>query len=358
MSNLNKTIKIADLIIDTGLTYSGIPGADKIYSFAKIGASFVRDYISEQSEKKAYEFHRRLLLTDDNGLDEKLNHAQLDAADYHALFSACLSDIEQEKSGIYGQLAKMIATNKVPKEIRRFFILKLKEITWDQLDILAKTYVVSSHRIMPLQGNFELRASEILSREPPFSAKGMDIHYLSQNKFIADNDITALGKQFIKACFPNELLTPGAYDYREWVGANYAMLSLQDHGIAHPDYERIDDYFRDKGVMGFSGYMEGSLDREVHVPIVTFVLVAYNNNKKLDAHRLTNLEQLLSRKAALQIIFTSKPEDIPTPLTNNTPYIAICDADKHQSGQLVYERMGEILMERKKSKEQPSSPAE
>lgn len=358
MSNLNKTIKIADLIIDTGLTYSGILGADKIYSFAKIGASFARDYISEQSEKKAYEFHRRLLLAEDNSLDVKLSHAQLDAADYHALFSACLSDIEQEKSGIYGQLAKMIATKKVPKEIRRFFILKLKEITWDQLDILAKTYVISSHRIMPTQGNFELRTTEILGKEDPFSAKGLDIHYLIQNKLIADNDITAIGKQFIKACFPNELLTPGAYDYREWIGGNYAMLSLQDDGIAHPEHRRIDHYFRDKGVMGFSGLLEGSLDREVYLPNATFILAVYNNNKKLDARRLANLEQLFARKAALQIIFTNRPEDIPTPLTHNTPYIAICNADKHQSGQLVYEKMGRILFERRKSNKQPPSPAE
>ncbi|CAM3681225.1 hypothetical protein CCOS865_02078 [Pseudomonas reidholzensis] len=356
--SLKKTIKIADLIIDTGLTCSGIPGAEKIYNFAKIGASFVRDYISEQSEKKAYEFHRRLLLADDDSLDEKLNQAQLDAADYHALFSACLSDIEQEKSGIYGHLAKMIATSKVPKEIRRYFILKLREMTWDQLDILAKTYVVSSHRIMPSQGNHELRTSEILDSENPFSAKGMDIHYLNQNKFIADSKITVLGKQFIKSCFPDELITPGAYNYREWAGANYAMLSLQEHGIDHVDYKRIENHFRDKGIMGQSGYMEGLLDREAHIPIVDFILVAYPNGKKLNACRLANLEQLISRKAALQIIFTEKPEDIAEPLISKSPYIAICNEDKYQSGQLAYEKMGNILLERKKNQEQHPSSTE
>lgn len=352
---LKKTIKIADLIIETGLTNSGTPGAEKIYSFAKLGASFVRDYIYDQSEKKAYEFHKHLLLNDDGELHEDLESSQLDASDYHSLFSACLADIEQEKSGIYGNLAKMIATNRVPKELRRHFILKLKEITWDQLDILARTYVICNHRIMPRQGNWDLTPKEFLESRDPFSAKSIDIHYLNQNKFLAEETITKLGSKFIKACFPQDLLTPGAYNYNVWLGASYAMISLQEQGLNHPDYQQIEKYFREKRVQGNGVYMEGLLERSAETPFVNFILIAYHNGKKLNTQRLTNLERIASRKAALQVIFTKDVNEAVTPLTNTIPHIAISESDKEQSGPMVYEKVSCILHERKvKNAQEPS----
>ncbi|MDX9668317.1 hypothetical protein QMK50_25555 [Pseudomonas sp. P5_152] len=343
----SKKIKIADLIIETGLTYSGIPGADKIYTFAKIGASFVRDYISEQSEKKAYKFHRRLLLSDDKSQSETPADADLDAADYHALFSACLADIEEEKSELYGNLAKSIATNKTPKEYKRLFILKLKEITWDQLDLLANIHVIESHRIMPTLGNWDMTTKELLKNHDPFSARGMDIHFLYQNKFIAEEKITRIGKQFIESCIPSEMLQPSAYDYKQWLGATFAMLTLQENGSAFHGCHSIADHFRKMRVKGSTGLMEGFLERDNEIPFIDFLIIGFQNGKELPPSRLNNLEKLISRKVALQVIFMSDERDAVVPLTPNAPYIAISQKNIDHAGQIAYDEIGRLLMERK-----------
>lgn len=342
-------IKIADLIIETGLSYSGLPGAEKIYSFAKLGASFVRDYVNQRSEKKAYEFHRRLLLDTNQKTEEKLNDASLDTGDYHALLNACLADIEEEKSGLYGHLAKSIATNRVRQEFKRFFITKLKEATWDQLDLLANTHVITKHNIMPRQGNWNLTSDEILKNVDPISARGLDSNYLHQNRFLQENKISSLGKHFIEACFPQDLLTPGAFGYNEWLGATFTMITLSESGPAHTGSQIIADHYRDQRILGHTGFREGILDREITMLPVTFVIVGYENGKQLEGRRLRNLETYFGRKIALQVIYVNDASEETKPISELAPHLIVPMNHLQSVGVMVYEEVGQLLKKRQES---------
>lgn len=343
-----RLVKAFDLFTELGLSIGPIPAADKLYSL-------IRDHISIQRKEKAIEFHRRFLLTDDGNFDDELSEAELDSCNYPALFEACLSDIEQEKSSLYGHLTKMIARNNVPRDMRRHFILKLKEMTWEQLDLLARTHVINSHKIMSTDGSSELNPAAILESADPFSANGINIHYLIQNNFLANRTITKLGTQFIQSCFPADLRTPGSYEYIECTGARFAMISLQETTYFHPDYQSLDVYFRQNGVMGGAAYLEEVLETDFELPNVTFALVNYHNGKKLNSRQLITLEKLVSGKATLQVIFTKDPDEIVEPLTS-IPHIAICEAEKSRSGFLVYEKIRRILRERESNGKPTADP--
>ncbi|WP_145183863.1 hypothetical protein [Pseudomonas sp. URMO17WK12:I11] len=344
-------VRIADLIIETGLSYSGLPGAEKIYSFAKLGASFVRDYIAERNEKKAYEFHHQLLLDSNKSTEDELNNASLDTADYHALLSACLADIEEEKSGLYGHLAKSIAINKVPQDYKRFFITKLKESTWDQLDLLANAHVITKHNIMPPQGNWKLNTDELLKNVNPISARGLDSNFLHQNRFLQDDKISALGKSFIEACFPQDLLTPSAFGYDEWLGANYTMITLAQSGPAYAGSQIIAEHYRKQRIQGHTGLLEGILNREIVMLPATFVIIGYENGKQLAPQQLRNLESYIRRKIALQVIYVNSPSEKLSPITELAPLITIPITDLQTVGITTYEKVGQLLVNRQKKSE-------
>lgn len=342
-------IKIADLIIETGLSCSGLPGAEKIYSFAKLGASFIRDYINQRSEKKAYEFHHQLLLDSNRNTEYKLNNASIDTADYHALLSACLADIEEEKSALYGHLAKAIATNNVKQEYKRFFITKLKESTWDQLDLLANAHVITKHNIMPRQGNWKHNTDELLKNINPISARGLNSNFLHQNRFLHDDKISSLGKSFIEACFPQDLLTPSAFGYSEWLGANYTMITLAQSGPAYAGSQIIADHYRKQRIQGHTGLLEGILNREILMLPATFIIVGYENGKKLEPHQLRNLEAYIGRKTALQVIYVSCPSENVSPITESAPHVTILNKDLQAVGATTYEKIGQLLMKRQEN---------
>lgn len=342
----SEKVKIADLIIETGLSCSGLPGAEKIYSFAKLGASFVRDYISQRNEKKAYEFHHQLLLSSKETTEEELNKASLDTADYHALLSACLADIEEEKSGLYGHLAKAIATNKVTQEYKRFFITKLKESTWDQLDLLANAHVITKHNIMPREGNWKHNTDELLKNVNPISARGLDSNYLHQNRFLQDDKISSLGKSFIESCFPHDLLTPSAFGYNEWLAANYTMITLAQSGPAYDGSHIIAAHYRKHRIQGHTSLLEGILNREILMLPATFVIVGYENGKQLDSRQLRNLEAYIGRKTALQVIYIDCPSDKASPIIETTPHITIHAKDIQAVGTTTYEKIGQLLISR------------
>lgn len=351
-------IKIADLIIETGLSFSGLPGAEKIYSFAKLGASFVRDYVNQRSEKKAYEFHRQLLLDSNQKMEDELNDASLDTGDYHALLNACLADIEEEKSGLYGKLAKSIAMNKVRQEYKRFFITRLKEATWDQLDLLANAHIVTKHNIMPPRGNWKFTTEELLKNVDPISARGLDSNYLHQNRLLQDDKISSLGKEFIEACFPQDLLTPSAFGYNEWLGANFTMITLANSGPAYEGCQIIANYYREHRIQGHTGLLEGILDQEIIMLPATFVVVGYENGKQLDPRRLRNLEAYIGRRLALQVICINDLSEEIKPVTESAPHIVILNKDIKTAGVATYEEIGKMLKDHQEnSRKGQSRPA-
>lgn len=112
-------LKIADLAVKLGISLS--PGANAVYEATKISLEAARDYVQARNEKRVIDFHRTLLYRDGVNNKEIIN-AELNAADFHALLDACVSDIEEEKTSSYANLTRAIALDLVPVTHRRHFI--------------------------------------------------------------------------------------------------------------------------------------------------------------------------------------------------------------------------------------------
>ncbi|NBB33768.1 hypothetical protein [Pseudomonas sp. BC115LW] len=349
-SKTNKTLKISDVLVTAGLATSGIPGAEAIWNFAKLGTNSIKDYLADRSESKVFEFHRKLLLNDKDIVDDSVLQSTLEMADYHALLQACLSDIEDEKTTIYGNLAKAIARNVVPKNLRRHFILTLKEINWDQLDLLARVYVLSQYNIMPQQGIGRRKPSEAISAPDPYSAQGIDSSFLKTKSLVDADSLTPLGKSFIEACLSRENLEPELFGYKRWTGTKYSIFVLDElHGTVFNSCHEIENYYRQRGVEGGTGPMEGSLDRFSPMLHPDFFLIAYQNGKKLPEIRTQNLLKVIGKRPALQIIYMNNANETPTPIIESD-FLSIHPDNIKNTAAQTFEAMAKILPTIKENK--------
>lgn len=343
-TNNSKTLAFSDLIATS--TLSTIPLASEIYNISKTVASCIRDYTIDHYEAKIQEFHRALLLRDDITVDEGVLQSTIDKSDYHAILQACLSDIEDEKTGIYANVMKGIACGTISKDLRRYVIITLKEISWSQLDLLAKIHVLSTKRIKPPLHAGKLEASTVIAKSDNYTTAGIDSSYLKQKKFISDSAVTSLGSIFIEACYPKDLLESSAFGYEEWSGFRYTFIVLDDFGSrSSPTYSAVANYFRMMRIEGGLGPLEGSLDRHESYLQSNFFLVGYSNKKTLSPKRLENLHKTIGKRPTVQIIFSDEEKAILTPLIEG-PYISVSNITAGEAGRMAYEKIVSLYKDR------------
>ena len=150
----------------------------------------------------------------------------LDDKDFHAIVRACLADIEAEKTEAYATMARKIATNAVEKQWRRHFILALRDLSAEELEILRNACIAKSHSLIPSQGP-SMNDGHFLKGGAPGLPRSIAIANLTAKGFVHDEKLSAAGGAFAQACWRPEQLTPGAIGYREWSGHNIAIISYE-----------------------------------------------------------------------------------------------------------------------------------
>lgn len=296
------TLKLADLVVSTALTNSGIPGADALYNFSKLAIQSVKKELINRDEERIEKFHAHLLF-DEHGINEKVVECSLDLADYHALLRSCLDDIENEKTGCYGNLTQAIALRKIPSNLKRHYILSLREMSWGQLDLLARVYVLNKYDIRPETGSSRLYAASILEKTKNY-AHNIDVDILL-NKGLTDKDtITPIGCMLIENCFPADLLKPEAYEYNIWLNAYYRIFMLGDTKHIQSSASIVHKHFRDIGFKGGMGPAEGSLDRLISDLRSKFFIIIYPSGHKIPTNRLENLIKTINKRPFIQVIIT------------------------------------------------------
>lgn len=345
----SNTLKIADLVASTTLSNSGIPGANAVYDFAKFGVNAVRQYLTDRQDTKIVEFHNSMLNDKDDTLDEEVINADIEMVDYHALLEACVSDIEMEKNCLYGRLAKSIASNKIASNIKRHYILSLKELTWNQLDLLARLYVLTKYPIQPIDGPGRVEASEAIQGARHDSVEGLDIAALKARGFVYGSQITELCAPFLSAIFPQEHLTPEPFQYKQWSGSRFALFQLSDLYETMSISQTIQRHYRKMGIAGGIGPMEGALDRATPMPFNLFFIIVYRNGKTLTDLRKSNLLEIIKDKAAVQIVICEKPDESPIPILD-IPHVVFPAEEAHSNLEILDEKIAQILQANRQNK--------
>ena len=224
-ANSNSDIKkIGEIIFKEGLAI--LPGGEALHSLLRLRAEQTADYVRRRNEQRIEAFHQRILLMEDGSLDQTILESSFDEADFHALLSACVTDIESEKVDDYAGLTKSIALGRVPKELRRHFILALRDLAAAELSRMRSAYVATKHELIPARGP-RLEPAEFLASDRPGSLKSIAVGNLTAKGFVQQGKLTPSGLEFVQACSTQEQLTPQAVGQGEWTGHHVAVISYE-----------------------------------------------------------------------------------------------------------------------------------
>ena len=208
-----------------------VPGGGTLADLFKRGADWLGDRIRAGDKRRLDAFYDALLSSND-AMDEQVARALLDDQDFHALLRACVNDIEVEKSGPYATLARAIATNGVPPELRRHFILSMRDLAYEELMCLRRATVVRFHPVVPGEGGGSLKEDKFLTAPAPGTLEAIRIANLVARGYVDDAKLTSLGVTFAQATWRAEELTPAALGWSTWSGRRVAIISCD-----------LDDYY-------------------------------------------------------------------------------------------------------------------
>lgn len=333
-------IKIADIAISAGISAAGAALPGVAYEFSKFSIGKLRDYIHARDDRRIYEFHKELLCRNDV-VDEELLAGEIEEANYHALLNACLADIEDEKTTAYANLTKAIASAKVSGDLRRYFILALKEIAWQDLDLLKRLYVINKNSIIASAGNGTLSSKDYLTKYSEGSAHRLSVTTLSAKDFVNENEISGIGSLFAEACSSADDLTPGVYGYRVWSGQVCDTYFLDQSGHSYSVLELIQEKLHAKSIKCGSAPGEGALTRRDKNMYSTCAVILYRNGKVLDSPKLENLKHQLGNKPVVQVIMDDDNLGVVETLLPGE-FVAINSADALIG---VLEAIGKLIAE-------------
>ena len=141
------------------------------------------------------------------------------------LLQACMNDSDSSKSTLYAQLTIALRFGDLDKEKRRHFVLSLKQLSFEDLELLRESFIVSSHEIIPKAGNAILSQSDVFNPKNLSSIRALSISTLTQLGAVSRQGITELGKEFIRSIYQRESLTPDSMRLKVWQKPYIAILT-------------------------------------------------------------------------------------------------------------------------------------
>lgn len=202
-----------------------IPGASQakaVYELMKVVGDNVGKYQERRNEKRVKDFHRGLL-----GGNSTLIGDLLDVEDYHALLKICLDDVEDDKSGIYGQFARAIAAGKVNEKYKRYLIIILGQLSHQQLEKLRRGWVATNYTLVHRSANGSISPKSVLLGDENEIMDEMDYESLSVRKLVKEGELTKLGNQLAESCFRRDQLMPEAIGETSWVGGALDVITAE-----------------------------------------------------------------------------------------------------------------------------------
>lgn len=233
-----------DLGAKFGLSF--IPGASDAYELAKLGVTQAQAYVKQKQNQRIEDFHHMLLKQDEHW-NQDMADAYINAADYHLLLSACVQDLEDEKTELYATLTKNAALRRITPQDIRFFTLSLRELSLNDVKEMQVAYIASKYPLIPSSGSGNYKKDLSLDRAPDHQIYGRKL--MEQRGFVKDKILSNYGERFIAACHLPDQLTPSAIGMKEWKNPNFPLLLLC--------YETEDPY-----IMTFSDRLSENLRKK------------------------------------------------------------------------------------------------
>jgi len=260
----------------------------------------LRDAMHREQEERLAKFYLQVL-NGDAAMDEEVARAMLDDADFHSLVKACVADIEAEKTEAYATMARSIASGLVEKDWRRHFILALRDLAAEEIQILRRAYIAKHHDLIPQQGSSIDDGHFLKLDAAPGTRKAIALANLGAKGFVHGGKLAPAGEQFTKACWRPTQLTPSAISSRSWSGHNIAIISYELDGPSVVAFAMLlERELRKAGAK--SNTVALTRDNAQHVRL--FSTMAIFLSGATTSHLQVNLPQLveLSRKIPMLVV--------------------------------------------------------
>ncbi|AZF16980.1 hypothetical protein C4J92_3512 [Pseudomonas sp. R3-18-08] len=196
-----------------------IPGLDKPATIIK----HLREFHEEQKKIRISRYCRALvncISTTDYAAANELA-TDIEFAD---LLQACVNDSDSNKAEAYAQLTITLKFGSLEKEYRRHFMLSLKQLAHEDLELLRLAHIATKNELIPKHGYGVLSQSDIFNNQKLGVIRSLSIETLRQLGLIKSEGITELGKLFIKSVYSRELCDHHE-DFKIWQSPPIIILT-------------------------------------------------------------------------------------------------------------------------------------
>lgn len=140
------------------------------------------------------------------------------------LLQACVNDSDSNKSEAYAQLTVTLKFGSLDKEYRRHFMLSLKQLAHEDLELLRLAHIATKHELIPKHGYGVLSQSEIFDHHKLGIIRSLSVEALRQLGLIKPEGITELGKLFIRSVY-DRVLCDHHEDFKIWQNPPVIILT-------------------------------------------------------------------------------------------------------------------------------------
>lgn len=272
-------------------------------SLLRMGSDALANYIEQRNHRRYEEFCRSAYAGD--VFPE--NAENLSADEFVSMLRACLADVEDEKSALYGRLASSIATGAVPHAYRHPLMVALSALTFAQMDRLRRAWVAGHHELIPHVGAGSKTQSEV------FGGGGLmdewDEENLTARSMIKDKSLTKLGERLVVACFSGEERTPSAIGERAWASRSHLPLvtyEMQSRSVVRLA-TLIASAARNRGIKCSPLASPPSQDvvNRLSFNMLPCLVILVDEDAPRALEKLSLFERMLGRGAALVVAFST-----------------------------------------------------
>lgn len=196
------------------------------YEMIQLLSESVSDQIEARNEERYREFIHQLF----GGNVEPAVTEFLTIDDYHALLSGCLSDIEKEKSGLYGALTRSIGLGRVDEKYKRFLIVALSQLSFQQVEMLRNAWIAKKFPLMPVSGSGNIGQEYFLKPSQEDLIGRINCEALSSRQLISEAKLTSLGDELVLSCYREHDLTVEAIGAKSWIAGVIDIVFSDDIG--------------------------------------------------------------------------------------------------------------------------------
>lgn len=177
-----------------------IPGLDKPATAMK----YLREFHDEQKKIRIGRYCEALVNCISTA-DYATANALATEIEFADLLQACVNDSDSNKAEAYAQLTVALKFGSLDKEYRRHFMLALKQLAHEDLELLRLAHIATKHELIPEHGYGVLSQSDVFNQHKLGVIRSLSVETLRQLGLIKPEGITDLGVLFIKSVYGREL---------------------------------------------------------------------------------------------------------------------------------------------------------